>query len=178
MDTQNRLKIEWSFNFRKRKSAEISRLAFLRKVAFFEHLSEKQLKTLSRFLHERRFEENEYLFEENHPGAALFIIATGEVAVEVEAPDQSVVQIATLKSGQFLGELALLDDSPRSASAKAVVPTQCYAFSRAELNRLQKEDPLISIEIYKTLAWVIGERLKAMNRSLDSKSELQLREVA
>ena len=178
MDAQNRLKIEWSFNFRKRKNAEISRLAFLRKVSFFEHLTEKQLKTLSRFLHERRFEENEYLFQENHPGAALFIIASGEVAVEVEAQNKSDVQIAILKSGQFLGELALLDDSPRSASARAVVPTLCFAFSRAELNRLQKEDPLISIEIYKTLAWVIGERLKAMNRSLDATSETALRGVA
>ena len=88
------------------------------------------------------------------------------------------MQIALLKGGQFLGELALLDNSPRSASARALVPTVCYAFSRAELYRLQKEDPLISVEIYKNLAWVVGERLKAMNRTLGHTQNPHIKEVA
>ena len=67
-------KIIWGLNFRRKKSIDVSRNEFLRTVLFFESLTEKQLKTLASHLHERRYEENEYLFEVNHPGAALFII--------------------------------------------------------------------------------------------------------
>jgi len=71
--------ILWSFKFRKRKSPEVNRNDFLKTIPFFEHLTEKQLKTMGQHLHERRYEENEYLFEANHPGASLFIIMRGEV---------------------------------------------------------------------------------------------------
>src|SRR5579859_1859030 len=97
--------IIWGMNFRKRKSAEVSRNEFLKTIPFFEHLSDKQLKVLAQHLHERRYEENEYLFEMNHPGAALFIIQRGEVSIET--PDAT--QLALIKSGEFLGDLALLD---------------------------------------------------------------------
>jgi CRP/FNR family transcriptional regulator, cyclic AMP receptor protein len=156
--------ILWSLKFRKRKSPEVSRNEFLKQIPFFEHLSPKQLNVISQHLHERRYEENEYLFEINHPGAALFIVMRGEVAIETSSDRSSAVEIATIKAGEFLGELALLDESPRSASARAKRPTSAFALFREDLNRMGKTEPEIAFEIYKTLAWIIGERLKATNR--------------
>jgi len=156
--------IMWGFKFRRQKSKEVSRNEFLRTIPFFEHLSEKQLKTLAQQLHERRYEENEFLFEINHPGAGLFILRQGEVAIETSSDPQSSTQLATIKSGEFLGELALLDESPRSASARAIKPTVAYVLSRADLNRLRRIEPEIVCEVYRNLAWLVGERLKATNR--------------
>src|SRR5690349_18724782 len=110
--------IIWSMNFRKRKSPEVSRNDFLKTIPFFEHLTDKQLKKMAQHLHERRYEENEYLFEVNHPGAALFIVMAGEVAIET-SNDSTRTLLAVIGPGQFLGELALLDETPRSASARA-----------------------------------------------------------
>jgi CRP/FNR family cyclic AMP-dependent transcriptional regulator len=161
--------ILWGMKFRKRKSAEVSRNEFLKTIPFFEHMSEKQLKTIGNYLHERRYEENEYLFEVNQPGAALFVIVRGEVAVETSSDPVASAHLATIKAGEFLGELALLDQSPRSASARAVKPTQTYALFRGDLNKLAASEPEIVCEIYKTLAWIVGERLKATNRHVGAK---------
>lgn len=157
--------INWKMSFRKRKSPEVSRNDFLKTIPFFEHLTEKQIKKMAQHLHVRRYEENEYLFEVNHPGAALFIIMTGEVAIE--AGDASRTQLAVIGAGQFLGELALLDETPRSASARAIKPTQTFALFRGDLTRIAETEPEIACEIYKTLAWIVGERLKATNRQIN-----------
>jgi CRP/FNR family transcriptional regulator, cyclic AMP receptor protein len=167
MSKIKREQIFWSMNFRKNRSPEVSRNKFLRMIPFFEHLSEKQLKLLALQLHERQYEENEYLFEINHPGAALFIIMKGEVAIESSNNSAAAVTLATIKSGEFLGELALLDNSPRSASARAIRPTKAFALFREDLNRLARSEPEIACEIFKSLACIIGERLKATNRHVD-----------
>src|SRR3954466_9370327 len=121
--------ILWSLNFRRKKSPEVSRFDFLRTVSFFQSLTNKQLSVIAQYLHDRRYEENEYLFEVNHPGASLIIVFRGEVAIETTSDPATATQLAIIKSGEFLGDLALLDDSPRSASARATRPTQTYALS-------------------------------------------------
>ncbi len=158
--------IQWSLNFRKRKSAEVSRNDFLKTIPFFEHLTERQITKMAQHLHVRRYEENEYLFEVNHPGAALFIIMTGEVAIET-SNDSTRTLLARIGAGQFLGELALLDETPRSASARATKPTQTFALFRGDLARMVETEPEIACEIYKSLAWIVGERLKATNRQIN-----------
>ena len=156
--------IFWGLNFRKRGPREVSLNYFLRTIPFFENLTAKQLKTLSNYLHQRRYEENEYLFELNQPGAALFIVMNGEVVVESSSEPETATRLAVIKPSEFIGELALLDHSPRSASARAAKPTVAFALFRADLIELAKVEPEIACEIFKTLAYIIGERLKATNR--------------
>jgi CRP-like cAMP-binding protein len=160
--------IFWGLNFRKKKSTEVSRNEFLRMIPFFEHMSNKQLRVLAQYIHERRYEENEYLFELNHPGAALFIISKGEVAVETTNDPSTATQLAVIKPGEFLGELALIDESPRSAAARALKPTKAFALFRGDLLKLEKTEPEIACEILRALAIIIGERLKATNRHVGS----------
>lgn len=164
MSDNNVEKIFWGLNFRRRKAKEVSRNDFLKNIPFFESLSNRQLTTLAQYMHERRYEENEYLFEVNHPGAALFIIVRGEVAVETSSNPETATELARLHAGEFLGELALLDQAPRSASARATKPTESYALFRQDLARLAVNYPEIACEIYKSLASIVGERLKATNR--------------
>lgn len=160
--------IFWGLGFRKRNSGAVSRNHFLRTIPFFENLTDKQLKTLDAFLHERRYEENEYLFELNQPGAALFIIMRGEVVVETSSDRDSASELAIIKASEFIGELALLDQEPRSASARATKPTTALALFRSDLNQLAKAESEIACEIFRTLAYIIGERLKATNRRVAS----------
>lgn len=154
----------WGLNFRRRGPRDQSLNQFLHTIAFFEKLTPKQLKTLTNYLHHRRYEENEYLFEINQPGAALFIIKRGEVVVESSSDLETATKLATIKASEFLGELALLDQSARSASARASKPTEAVALFRADLNDLAVAEPEIACEIFRNLAYIIGERLKTTNR--------------
>src|SRR5262249_56515680 len=67
----------------KRSSPELDRIQFLKTVPFFNELSHRQLKTVSDIVFERNYETDELIFEEGQPGAALFLILDGKVAVEM-----------------------------------------------------------------------------------------------
>ena len=153
----------------KKTDAEASRFEFLRATPFFSKLSNWQLKQVNEVFYERTYQDGEYIFEQQQPGAALFFIEDGQVAIHVQSKTDSPLQLAMLTKGQFLGELALLDESPRSASAVAVGATKLLALYRKDLEVFSKTKPEIASEIYKALAMIVGDRLKATNELLHVK---------
>src|SRR4051812_15388408 len=100
-------------------SAEASKIQFLKSLPFFQDLAPWQLKKVTEVIFDRVYEENETLFEQGQPGAALFLIWEGKVSIELDSQGRRT-PITQLEKGSFLGEMALLDESPRSASARAV----------------------------------------------------------
>lgn len=96
----------------------------------------------------------------------MFIIKSGVVNVIDHGRENRETVIATLQAENFFGELALLDDSPRSASALATTPSEIYAFSRTDLDNLLTSFPQIGMRIYRALAIIIGTRLKDTNAQL------------
>ena len=97
------------------------RLRELKKMVLFGDLSYREARVLDGFLHERSYLPGEVIFDEGDQGEAFYLVLEGEVLIcrqgEVARP------IAVLPGGSFFGELALLDDAPRSAQARAA--THC-----------------------------------------------------
>lgn len=145
------------------------KVKFLKKIPFFESLKKNQLELVAQVVYERVYSEDEFIFEIGQPGAALFIIQHGEVNVEIPNPDDTVTPLAVLGKHSFFGELALLDESPRSASARAVVNTRLLALFRKDLDQLAETNPDITSRIYKSLATIVGNRLKATNELIEKK---------
>ena len=163
-------KILWEvLNKWKKSDAETSRFEFLRSTPFFSKLSNWQLKQINEVFYERTYQDGEFIFEQLQPGAALFFIEDGQVTIQVQNKLESPLQLATLTKGQFVGELALLDESPRSASAVSVGNTKLLALYRKDLEVFSKTKPEIASEIYKALAMIVGDRLKATNELLHVK---------
>ena len=145
------------------------KIRFLKKIPFFESLKRHQLEQVATLVYERQYNEGEFIFEINQPGAALFVIQTGEVSVEIPDNEGNYTQLAILPKQSFLGELALLDESPRSASARALVPTKMLVLFRKDLDTLATTHPDITSHIYKALAAIVGNRLKATNELIEKK---------
>lgn len=143
-------------------SPELNRIQFLKTVPFFNELSNWQLKRVSEIVFERTYDVGELIFEEAQPGAALFLIMEGQVSVEIYK-EKFTAKLAVLEKGAFFGEMALLDESPRSASARAVEPTRTLALYRNDLNRLIHTDPETACHIYRALARIVGDRLRSTN---------------
>ncbi len=146
----------------KKSSPELDRIRFLKTVPFFNELSNWQLKKVSEIVFERNYEPHELIFEEGQPGAALFLIMDGQVTVEM-SKDQDFTQLAVLERGAFFGEMALLDETPRSASARSVENTRALALYRNDLSRLIHSDPATACHIYRALARIVGDRLRMTN---------------
>jgi CRP/FNR family cyclic AMP-dependent transcriptional regulator len=153
----------------KRSSPELDRIQFLKTVPFFDRLSNRQLKTVSDIMFERSYDSDESIFEEGQPGAALFLILDGKIAIEIYR-ETSTTRLAVLESGAFFGEMALLDDTPRSANARALEPTQTLALYRNDLNDLAHRDAKTACQIFRSLAGTIGDRLRLTNELVQMKT--------
>ena len=115
----------------KRSSPELDRIQFLKTVPFFDQLSNRQLKRVSDITFERTYEADELIFEEGQPGAALFLILDGKIAIEVYR-ETSTTRLAVLEGGAFFGEMALLSGEPRSATVQAKQDVELYALGKAD----------------------------------------------
>lgn len=166
------LRILWG-NLRKddRVSNDTDKIKFLKKIPFFQNLNKRQLMEVSQIIYEREYQENEHLFTFGQPGAALFLIQSGEVSIEITSEDSENYQLAVMGKYSFVGELALLDESPRSATARAKVPSKVYAFFKSDLDKMVETDPQTAAQIYKSLATIVGQRLKATNELIEKKQK-------
>ena len=124
----------------------------LGRCRLFDGLTGEPLAALTRTLRTRRFRRGEVLFHEGDPGDALFIVASGAVKVVVPSEDGEEAILATLRRGDFLGELALLDGAPRSASAIALEPTETLALPRDQFRALVASEPAIRDALLASLA--------------------------
>ena len=148
---------------RQKKKTEIE---FLRDIPFFSNLSKKQVIQVEQILHKRFYSEGECFFELNQPGAALFIVESGKVGIEIPNTEGPPILVAELNTGDFLGELALLDNSPRSATARALEPTMAFSLFRSDLQQFIEGEPEISSLIFQSLSLFVGERLKKTTQLL------------
>ncbi len=153
----------------RRSSPELDRSKFLKTVPFFNELSHRQLKTVLDTMFERNFEPDELIFTEGQPGAALFLILDGKVAVEMCRENHTTI-LAVLEKGAFLGEMALLNEAPRSANARSLERTYTLALYRNDLSRLIQRDPQTACQIYRALASIVGDRLRSTNELLQTGS--------
>jgi CRP/FNR family cyclic AMP-dependent transcriptional regulator len=124
----------------------------LSRCRLFAGMSEESLRAIAATLRTRRFRRGEVLFHEGDPGDALFIVASGAVKVVVPSEEGEEAILVTLRRGDFLGELALLDGAPRSASAVALEPTEALTLPRSQFRTLVANQPAIRDALLASLA--------------------------
>ena len=112
-------------------------------VPLFGGLDEAGLASLLRGMRIRRFRRNETVFHVGDPGDALFIVMSGSIKITLPADSGDEAILATLRPGDFFGELALLDGAPRSATAIAIEPTETYVLPRDRFRELISTEPIM-----------------------------------
>jgi CRP/FNR family transcriptional regulator, cyclic AMP receptor protein len=154
----------WSFvNMPKKKEDVLDVLAML---AAFDGLSRNELKLVERMLHERRYKKGEIVFNEGEPGAGMYIVIAGEVEI-LRKMGGGDVSLAIIKVRSFFGELALLDEIPRSASAVALTDSVLFGFSKPSLEGLCSRNPRLGLKIYSNLSRLVCRRLVKSNEAME-----------
>ncbi len=136
----------------------------IKNIPLFSNMGKNHFKHLYELLHFRSYQTNEYIFYQGDPGNALYIIVEGAINIKQFADNETEFELAELKSGDFLGELALIDDDIRSASAIASCNTKLAVIFNSDLNTFMKKYPTAGVEIMKNMGRVLSTRL----RNLDS----------
>lgn len=135
-------------------------------IPLFGELGYSELQEVERLLQHKTYQPGETIFKQDNPGVGLFVVMTGSVEVKQEEEDGTILELATAKPGEFFGELALLDDAPRSASAIAVDETSVVALFRTDLLALSETRPRLGVKILMQLSQIVAERLRRTNRAL------------
>lgn len=135
------------------------RLHRLKSSSLFSALTPLELKIVDGLLHERRYLKDEIVFDEGEEGQALYLLMSGRV--RISRLHEGVTQVvAELEPGGFFGDLALLDNSPRNAQARAMEPCEVAVFFRADFLGLMETDAVLGYKISLALARHIGLRLR------------------
>lgn len=124
----------------------------LQVVPFFADLPEDHAEELGKSLVPRRFTLGQVIFHLGDPGGLLYLIVRGKVKISHTTPEGHEVVLAILGPGDFFGELALLDDAPRSATALALETTETWTLHREEFMRYLTDNPEFALHVLKTLA--------------------------
>jgi CRP-like cAMP-binding protein len=124
----------------------------LKRVPLFSGLGRKDLGRLSKLMSERTFGAGEKVMEEGHSGIGFFVIEAGTATVS-----RGGEALRTLGEGEFFGEVALLDDGPRSASITADGELRCRGMAAWEFRGFMQKHPEVAWPMLQKLAGRLRE---------------------
>jgi CRP/FNR family cyclic AMP-dependent transcriptional regulator len=143
--------------------------AILMQADIFYGIDRDDIELIARICQEKTYRKNEIIFEENSSGDELYVIAEGEVEILVDpamVSDQMETSsaekaIAHLHRGQSFGEIALVDQGIRSATARSVSKnTRLLIIPRSEILSLCEKNPLLGYKLMRNLAIDLSTKLR------------------
>ncbi|HLP41829.1 MAG TPA: Crp/Fnr family transcriptional regulator [Fibrobacteria bacterium] len=137
----------------------------LKGVDLFSSLDDDQLDTISQMGIEKPYRKGDIiLMEDDQSNQSFFLIVKGEVKVVLTAEDGREAILASLKEGDFFGEMALLDGEPRSATVRAVEDSRLFTIRREDFLAAIRKQPDLAL----TLLGEMSLRLRKSNRQISS----------
>jgi CRP/FNR family cyclic AMP-dependent transcriptional regulator len=140
------------------KESEQALLEKLHSVPLFSGLKDKQLKSILKSGKQQAFQEGQVIVGQGEVGVAFYLILDGKVEVRRKGR-----VMAKLGSGNFFGEMSLLDSSPRSSDVVAVAPTTCLLLSSWSFQAYVESHNEIAMNLLKTLIHRLRESDKALS---------------
>ena len=136
----------------------------LAQVDLFKNLDKKELHLLATSCQERKYSAGSTLIKQGDTGVGLYVLTSGRVHITQAHPDRAEEDLGIAGAGSVLGEMALLDDLPRSATVTATEDVTALLLPVWEFRTTLQSHPDIAIK----LLGVLSRRLrKAENRSYD-----------
>ena len=119
----------------------------LKRAPLFEGLSKKELAELARVTDDLKVESGTVLCREGRVGREFFVIVDGTAEVT-----KSGKRLAGLQGGDFVGEIALLKTSKRTATVTASSPLRCFILTQSAFRRVLEENPAVQLKVMQALA--------------------------
>lgn len=137
----------------------------LRSTTMFEGLELQDLEELAAELKSRKLDAGDLVFNQGDSGDTMYFVASGQVNIFLPTTNLRPVSLADVEVGQYFGEMALFDDKPRSAGARAVRDTVVYELGRGVLTSYLERRPRAAMAILRTM----NERLRQTNAMLSER---------
>ena len=136
-------------------------VAFLREVRLFKDVAVPELSVLGASLRERALKRGQVLFREGDVGEEMFLVRQGSIVISKPVTGRVEQVLARIGPGDFFGEMALFDHSPRSATVQSDSESSLLVLDREGLRRLTEESPRAAAAFFPALVQVFIDRLRA-----------------
>ena len=140
------------------------RLLLLKQSPIFSMVNTDDLRLVAQALEKQQFFKGDRIFEINDQGDHLYILVSGTVGISIDPDISASTYITTLKTGDSFGEMNLLDNQPRSATAHVLEDATVLSLEKTRLKGLMQSYPEISIGMLRSLSL----RLREANRMITS----------
>lgn len=144
----------------------IDRGNFLKNMTIFSDLDDRALASLGNLFVQKDYQSGNIIFEEDSRGNSMMVIMSGEVRISQRADADSEEALIILKKGDLFGEMALLEDLPRSATAIAHTPVILLEITRKKFVDFIKTDYKSGVGILWRLARILSARLREADQKL------------
>lgn len=138
----------------------------LKKIPLFSELTENEIYQVMKLSFEKKYPKDSTLFIEGMAGEVLYIIKQGKVDIIKKTP-QGEVLLSSLGTGEFLGEMSLIDDSKRSATARVAEDSELVVITRKCFNDMLQGDPAITAKLLLHFLRVSARRLRDTDKRLE-----------
>ena len=136
----------------------------LRKIYLFSELPEEDLQAVSNLATTRTYPKNTIIISEGDDSDSLYAVLSGKVKVYLSDDDGREIIINIQGEGEYFGELALLDDSPRSASVMTLEETKLAVISKSSFEKCLSNNPQLALHIIRELS----SRLRNLTQNVKS----------
>jgi len=143
-------------NIFKRDDGPLGTRDLLKQIPIFSTLTNRELAAVERLLYRREYGGGDTIFRQGEPGVGMYIVAEGVVEIIYEPTGQI---LATLQKGEFFGEIALLNETPRSATARARTACILWGIFQPDLLSLLERNPSLGVKLLLALSQITGQRL-------------------
>lgn len=134
----------------------------LNNLYLFRGLPNSDLSKVQEIAELESYAKGEQIFRQGEDADSFFVIQYGAVSIDLDDEDGEGerVEVSTYGTGSHFGEMAFLDNEPRSANATAATDSDIIRISYASMSKLLESDPQISIHVYRELARFLCGRLR------------------
>ena len=146
-------------------------------VPLFEDLTPRELDAVQRLLHRRDYVAGESIFIQGEPGLGMYVIVRGAVSIQSEPSGRELVELV---DGDFFGEIALLNEVIRTATARAKTDCTLLSLFQPDLLSLLDRNPRLGVKVLLSLARLVGLRLVEVSDEVEALTREceELREAA
>jgi len=135
----------------------------LKKQSLLNGLVEQEIEKLVPFISKETFHKGNYIFREGEPCKGIYMIKSGKVEISKTTTDGWKQPLAILSLGNFIGEMAILENRNHASDAVILDASELFFISRESFYDLEKTEPFIMLKIIKNIAIIAGLNVRRMN---------------
>lgn len=138
--------------------------ALFKKLSLFAELDDQELAVIAGVAKTRRYAKDEVIFHADEMGDVFCVIREGKVKITMNSPEGKEIILAMMGPGEFFGEMALLDDAPRSATVVALEPLEVVTIWRTDFLQILQDN----FSITRKLLSELSKRVRRMSLRIES----------